>query len=163
MTDLTEKQAAFVREYLVDLNATAAYRRAGYASGDPNVHGPRLMANDRIAAAIQDAMQARSVATGVTAERVVTELARMAFFDVADIAKETITCPADIAKLPEDVRRAIVGWSWDKAGNFTLRLSPKTPSLDLLARHLGMLNDKLKLEGDGLAVALEAMRGRRRA
>ena len=41
---LTPKQQRFVEEYLVDLNSSAAARRAGY-TGDANTIGPRLLAN----------------------------------------------------------------------------------------------------------------------
>ena len=37
---LTPKQQAFVQEYLVDLNASAAYLRAGYVTNNADVHGP---------------------------------------------------------------------------------------------------------------------------
>lgn len=65
----------------------------------------------------------------------------MAFYDPADIAGANISGPQDIPNLPEDVRRAIIGWSWDKQGNFILKLSPKTPSLELLGRHLILWRD----------------------
>lgn len=47
MSKLSSKQAAFVREYLKDGNATAAARRAGYS--DPN-YGRQLMAKPNVAA-----------------------------------------------------------------------------------------------------------------
>jgi phage terminase small subunit len=78
MTDLTPKQAAFVQEYLIDLNASAAYRRAGYASGDPDVHGPRLMGNDGIKAAIDAEMGRRSNRLRLDQDEVVRGLLREA-------------------------------------------------------------------------------------
>lgn len=143
---LTPRQQCFVDEYLVDLNASQAAVRAGY-KGDPNTVGPRLLADVGIQAAIQDALHARQQRTEVTADKVVRELAAMAFYDPAVIGDAKINGPEDIKKLPEQVRRAIIGWAWDKHGNFTLKLSPKTPSLDLLARHLGMLTTKVELTG----------------
>lgn len=106
-----------------------------------------MLRKAEIQEAIQSAMKARSQRTEVTQDRVIQELAAMAFYDPADLASTPVNCPADIAKLPEAVRRAIVGWSWDKHGNFVLKLSPKTPSIDLLARHLGMLKDKVEVTG----------------
>ena len=40
---LTEKQKRFVQEYLVDLNATAAARRAGYSEKTADRIGPELL------------------------------------------------------------------------------------------------------------------------
>lgn len=144
---LTAKQRRFVDEYLIDLNATQAAIRAGYAAKTAQEQGSRLLSNVMVAKAIAAAMKARSKATGIDAERVLKEIACMAFYDVADIASAKINGPADIVKLPESVRRAIIGWGWDKAGNFTLKLSPKTPSLDQLGRHLKLFTDKVEHAG----------------
>jgi phage terminase small subunit len=144
---LTAKQQRFVDEYLVDLNATQAAIRAGYSAKAAASIGEENLRKPEIQAAIQQRMRAIQERTEVTAEKVVRELAAMAFYDPATIGDAQINGPADIKKLPEQVRRAIIGWGWDKHGNFTLKLSPKTPSLDLLARHLGMLKDKVELTG----------------
>ncbi len=57
---LTPKQARFVEEYLIDLNATAAAKRAGYSERTAYAQGQRLLKNVEIAAAIQKAQKARS-------------------------------------------------------------------------------------------------------
>lgn len=143
---LTAKQDRFVQEYLLDLNATQAAVRAGYSAATAYSAGERLLKNVEVRAAIEAAKKARSERTGVTQDRVVAELARMAFYDPAALAVE-IKGPQDIPNLPEEVRRAIVGWSWDRNGNFTLKLSPKTPSLELLGRHLGLFDADAQKQG----------------
>ena len=159
--ELTPKRAAFVREYLVDLNATQAAIRAGYSEATAHAEGHRLLRDVEVAKQIQLQMDKRAETTGVTASRVLEEIAAMAFYDPADIAGADITCPADIAKLPEKVRRAIVGWGYDKMGNFTLKLSPKTPSLDQLGRHLKLFTDKIEVEAsDALADKLAQAQAR---
>ena len=75
---LTPKQAAFVEEYLVDLNASAAYRRAGYAGNNADVNGPRLLGNDRIAEAIAKGQEERRQRTHATQDDVVRILTREA-------------------------------------------------------------------------------------
>lgn len=146
--DLTPKQAAFVREYLIDLNATQAAIRAGYSAKTAKEQAARLLSNVNAQRAIQSGVSARAEKVEVSAERVLRELCCLALYDPADIAKESVNCPADIAKLPEHVRRCIIGWSWDKMGNFVLKLSPKTPNLDLLGRHLALFKDRLELSGE---------------
>lgn len=156
MSDLTPRQERFVAEYLVDLNATQAAIRAGYSARTANREGTRLLSHAVIQEMIQKAQADRQERTEVTQDRVVLELARMAFYDAGEIASHPLAGPQDIPRLPENVRRAIVGWSWDKAGNFVVRLSPKTPSLDLLARHLGMLktvNQQLGADGKPIDAA----------
>ena len=71
---LTTKQQRFCEEYLVDLNATAAARRAGYSSRTAEQQGYQLLQIPSVQAAIEALKAARSEATGVTAEYVVERL-----------------------------------------------------------------------------------------
>lgn len=81
---MTPKQQRFVEEYLVDLNASAAARRAGYR-GDPNTIGPRLLANVGVGAAIAAAQQERSERTKIDADWVLRTLAAEKTADLAEI------------------------------------------------------------------------------
>lgn len=142
---MNEKQKRFAREYIVDLNATQAAIRAGYSPRTANEQGTRLLANAGMKAFVVALMEKREQKTEIVAERVLLEMARAAFYDPADIANQPMSGPADIAKLPEAVRRAIVGWGWDKAGNFTLKLADKLRALEMLGRHLSLFNDKVNV------------------
>lgn len=71
---LTEKQALFVAEYLVDLNATKAAIRAGYSEHTANVIGSENLAKPYIAAAIALEAQKRIVSAQISAERVLCGL-----------------------------------------------------------------------------------------
>lgn len=168
--ELTPKQQQFVVEYLVDLNATQAAIRCGYSEKTANREGSRLLSNVDIAAAVNVAMSKRSQRTELTADRVLLEIQRMAFYDplsmievVRDALPDEIAddvelsddgrvihglrSARDIKYLPEDVRRAIVGWGYDRNQNFTLKLADKSKALDQLARHLSLYNDKLEVTG----------------
>lgn len=186
MFDLTPKQARFVEEYLIDLNATQAAIRAGYSARGADTAGPRLLENPEIKAAIDAAKNERSEQTEITSERVLREIANMAFYDPAQLigaARELsdasealdgegivsidgkryaisgITSAVDILKLPEDVRRAIVGWGYDRNQNFTLKLADKSKALDQLARHLSLYKDTMELRGlEGLGDRLARAR-----
>lgn len=78
---LTAKQKTFVQEYLVDLNATAAARRAGYK--DPN-KGRQLVTKSNVSAAIQAAMQERQKRTGITQDYVLGKLKEIAEMPASD-------------------------------------------------------------------------------
>ena len=67
---LTPKQAAFVQEYLVDLNATQAAIRAGYSKATADSQASRLLTIVKVQAAIKDAKAKRAEATAITAEMV---------------------------------------------------------------------------------------------
>ena len=81
---LTPKQARFVEEYIVDLNGKQAAIRAGYSPRTAEVQSSRLLRNAKVDAAAREAMQARSRRTGITADRVVRELAELAFSNMSD-------------------------------------------------------------------------------
>lgn len=148
---LTARQARFVEEYLVDLNGTQAAIRCGYSPRAAQVQASRLLSNAIITEMVNKKMNERSQKVGVTAERVINEIARMAFYDPADIAGFVADNVTDIAKLPEDVRRAIVGWKQGEHG-LELKLADKSKALDQLARHLSIYNDKVEVKlTDGLA------------
>ena len=68
---LTPKQDTFCREYLVDLNATAAARRAGYSNGTAHVQGPRLLANVRVAERIEELQSEAAERAEVTVDEVI--------------------------------------------------------------------------------------------
>lgn len=145
---MTPKQEAFVREYLIDLNATQAAIRAGYSEKTAMEQGYQLLQNTSVAAAIKAGQEALAEQAQVTKERIVAEFCRMGFYDPASIAGQPMSGPEDIPNLPEDVRRSIVGWGWDKAGNFTLKLADKNAALVNLGRHLGMFTDKVETKGE---------------
>lgn len=71
---MTPKQEAFVREYLIDLNATQAAIRAGYSADTAYSQGQRMLKNVEVAALIQKAMDERSKRTEITSDYVLTTI-----------------------------------------------------------------------------------------
>lgn len=147
MSALSEKQAAFCREYLVDLNATKAAIRAGYSAKTAKQTGSENLSKPDIRNEIKRLIEERSKRTEITAERVLEELGRLALYDPGEIGAAGISSPRDIEKLPEDLRRAIVGWAWDRDGNFVVKLAAKTQPLDLLGQHLGLWKNRFEITG----------------
>ncbi len=92
--ELTDKEQAFVREYLVDKNAKAAAIRAGYAetTADTKAHDwVRQSESDvpknkrHVWQAVQDELQARSERVKVTADDVLRLSYEMASYDVREL------------------------------------------------------------------------------
>lgn len=73
---LTPKQERFVEEYLIDLNASAAARRAGYSEKSARDIGQQLIAKTHIQEAIAAKRSERSERTGITADEVVQMIVR---------------------------------------------------------------------------------------
>lgn len=148
---MTEKQKIFANEYLVDLNATRAYRVA-YPSVKKDETaaqaGSRMLRNVKVAAYIQERMEERQKRTEITQDRVLEELAAIAFAKATDYAevKEGQVIIKDTANLDEQQARAIAGIEEGKFG-IKVKLNDKEKALELLGRHLGMFKDKLEVSG----------------
>lgn len=85
---LTAKQARFVQEYLIDLNATQAALRAGYSAKTAEQLGYQLLQKTSVQARISEAQKERSERTGIDAAWVLTRLATEANADLADLYDE---------------------------------------------------------------------------
>jgi phage terminase small subunit len=144
LTKLTHKQQRFVEEYLIDLNATQAATRAKYSKKTAFRMGAENLQKPAIMNAIQEAMARRSARTTVTADRVVLELARIAFVDptiVIDFATGTVR-----RDLSEDDRAVLAGVKVKDGDTFTereVKLCDKLRALEMLGKHLCMFTDNI--------------------
>lgn len=155
MSKLTPKQARFVEEYLVDLNATVSAERAGYK--EPNKQGPRLLVNVGIQREVERALTRRSKRTEINQERVLKELARIAHFDPRRIFDEHGNF-RDVKDLDDDVAACIAGVEVvrdtvknDQGAVVTtetvkLKFWNKVSAVDLAMKHLGLLIDRKKID-----------------
>lgn len=85
---MTKKQNRFVEEYLIDLNATQAAIRAGYSVNTAQQMGSENLSKPVIQTAIAKAMAERSKRTGVNQDRIVLELAKLAFVNMTDVVNK---------------------------------------------------------------------------
>lgn len=165
---MTEKQKIFTDEYLIDLNATRAYKVAyPRVKNDETAAAAaaRLLKNVKVVTYIEKRMQDRQKRTEVTQDRVIEELAAIAFAratDFAQIVNGNVVL-TDTADLTESQIKAIAGIKEGKFG-IELKLNDKEKALELLGRHLGMFKDKLEVSGldeekNKLDDILQQMRG----
>lgn len=75
---LTEKQRRFIDEYLIDLNATAAAKRAGYSEKNADKIGPQLLGKTRIAQELAGRLKKRQERTEITQDWVIEKLKDLA-------------------------------------------------------------------------------------
>jgi hypothetical protein len=83
--NLTQREHRFVEEYLVDLNATAAYARAGNKPDPKGGLAARLLRSERVRIAVDEAIAQRSERVQIDQDRVLLELARIAFVDFREL------------------------------------------------------------------------------
>lgn len=165
--ELTARQQAFVQEYLIDLNATQAAIRAGYSPSSAGESGCENLTNSKIKDEIDKAIAERSKRTGITADRVLRELARIAFSDTTRAV--SVNSRGSVELMPTDLLsdddRACISeiseTTTKDGGTIKLKFYDKLRALDILAKHLKLTNDTLTLEaGDSLAQAMLAARER---
>nr|DAN48034.1 MAG TPA: Terminase small subunit [Caudoviricetes sp.] len=151
----------FVDEWLIDFNGKQAAIRAGYSAKTAEATAARLLRNVKVQAEISRRQKDLQRRTEISQDRVVKELARIAFADATDYAcVETLTyenedgtvspvqivSPKDTDTLSDDQRAAIAGIKHG-ANGIEVKLHDKIKALELLGRHIGMFNDKLSLSG----------------
>ncbi len=151
MPKLTDKQAQFVKEYLIDLNATQAAIRAGYSKDTANVIACENLSKPYLQAAIQKEMDKRAKRTEITQDRVLQELATIGFLDIRRAFDDEGNI-IPIKDMPEDVARAIGGLDYmafgddEKGVTSKIKLIDKKGSLELMGRHLKMFTDKVEVD-----------------
>jgi len=149
---VTDKQKRFCEEYLIDLNATQAAIRAGYSPKTAKDIGAENLAKPNIRARIDEALAARSCRTGVNADRVIRELARIAFVNppnVVDTKNATVLEGAseDDTAAIASVKVKIVQGDFDSVER-EVKFADKLKALELLGKHLGMFTENINLTAD---------------
>lgn len=173
VANITEKQKRFVDEYLIDLNATRAYKAAYPSVKKDEVAASaavRLLRNVKVQAYMKERQKKIQERTEITQDRVILELARIAFSNGSDFAK-VVTKPrkrmvwndqtqeyeekeieeqfvelVDTDTLPVDKRAAIAAIKEGKYG-IEVASCDKVKALELIGKHLGMFKDKVEISG----------------
>ncbi len=143
MRKLTSKESAFISEYLKDLNATQAAIRAGYSEKTAGSIGNENLNKPEIQTELFKHLEARAKKAGISQERIVLELARIAFSNMKGFARwdangiglresdelsdEESACVQEISEVVND-----------RGGRSKLKLYDKIKALELLGKHIGM-------------------------
>lgn len=168
MAKLTPKQKIFADEYLVDLNATRAYK-AAYPSCKKeetiNAAASRMLRNVKVKEHIDKRMKDREKRTEVTQDKVLKELAKIGFADIKDyleyktaktvvehdengepvIDYQQIVNVIDSKEVDTSVIQEV---SIGKDGTFKFKLYDKQKALVDIGKHLGMFTDKVEVKGN---------------
>lgn len=150
---LTPRQTQFVREYLVDLNATQAAIRAGYSPRTARRQASDLLAKPDIAAAVQAGQAARAERVQFSADEVLRELAILLRSDVRQFAVGNDGALMLAEGAPDDAWRAVASVKHkileipQKDGDpmfrreIEFRLWDKNAAIEKAMKHLGLLKD----------------------
>lgn len=152
---MTDKQKIFCDEYLIDMNATRAYKVA-YPSCKKDktarANSSRLIANANIQEYLDKRRKDRERRTEITQDMVLKELAKIAFLDIRkmyddkgnlkyihDIDDSTAGAITSIESIEEF---AGYGENREQIGyNKKVKMSDKAKALELIGKHLGMFKE----------------------
>lgn len=161
---LAPKRRKFVREYVKSLNGTRAAIKAGYSPKSAAQEANRLLSNAQIRAAIAKAEARQISRSDITADRVLREVARLAYFDIGALVAADGR-PIPVQKLPADVRACIASIEFIprrlpglKPGDpdiveyvHKIKAHDKNPNLERLMRHLQLLGSDTEPPADAYA------------
>lgn len=152
---LNLQQAKFLKEYLKSGNATDAAIRAGYSADSAAVTGARLLRKANIQAAVQKSLNKLEI----SAENVLTELAKLAFSNMGDyvepneagtqlvpnfknLSREQMAC---IQEIKVDETGGQGDGKRERVQRTTFKLADKGLNLERLGRHLKLFTDKIEV------------------
>jgi phage terminase small subunit len=170
----------FAREYLADLNGKRAAFAAGYSKRSAEVTASRLLKKTRVRKLIRKLMNRRAEKLELNAEKVLRELARLAFANMIDYIEigQDGAARVKLSRVDREKGAAIQEVTVDEYAERTgrtpdgkptfetvkrikLRLADKGQNLERLGRHLKLFTDKVELTGiESLAESIEKARKR---
>jgi phage terminase small subunit len=172
--ELNKRQEIFVAAYCVKLDAKAAAIKAGYSKKTAASQGSQLLNNPKISAAIAKKTGKVCGNLEITQERVLAEIAKLAFFDPRKLF-ESDGSPKQLHELDDETAMAVAGFefvelfegSGDEKHAFGLlkkyKLTDKRGSLELLGRYLKLFTDKTEHSGEITMLAETIAEARKRA
>ena len=151
MARLSDRDRRFADEYMIDFDAKNAAIRAGYSpktAKDASMWiDPEHPKKPAVREEIERRMARASRRTGITADRILEELARIAFADITDVVDSD-------GKMLDEIERvdsaAIMSVRVKRGDDYTereVRMYDKTRALELLGKRLGMFRENVKIDG----------------
>ncbi len=151
---LTDRQKRFVDEYLVDLNGSAAARRAGYSTHTAGRLAQDLLAKRHIAELIAKRQRDLQRRVGVTQEQVVNELVRIAFGDQRRVVSwgpdgVVLRRSDDLTDDEAAAVAEVAQTTTQGGGSLRIKAHDKVRALELLGKHLGLFEADNRRQVDG--------------
>ncbi|MFX4209292.1 terminase small subunit [Aliarcobacter butzleri] len=160
--ELKAQYKQFAEEFIKDFNATQAAIRTGYSVKTANRQGSRLLSNVDIQKYISELKDNATKRNDITVDRVLQELANIAFLDIGEFYSEDGTLK-NIKQISETARRAIQSITTKEEQGATIengeikpqifnvnniKSADKLKALELLGRYLAMFTDKVEISVD---------------
>ena len=160
---LTDKQEAFCRQYIIDLNASKAAVRAGYSERTAGAIGSENLTKPEIQARITELREEAMKRAELTADMIIEELRSLGFWNIQDFLNQDNSI-TDLVDLPRDTTRPIVGIKVKQSFipqedsepirevTTELKLVDKRGALVDLGKHLGIFKADNEQKGETIVV-----------
>lgn len=164
---LSDQQEAYCLAIVAGMSQIDAYRHSHPAARkwqDQAVYPKAsvLSANDKVKVRIGNLLKKAAEKNDVTAERIIKEIALIAFGRKKDLMKwgpeglkliDSDTLTDDQAALVSEIKETVTS----AGGTLSLKTHDKVKALELLGRHVGLFSDKLEVTGkDGGPIRTKA-------
>lgn len=157
IADMTDKEISFCRFYVDHFNASKAARQAGYSEHSAGIIGHENLKKPKIQRYKEYLVKHMLDDAEISPERILRELAKVAFYDPADLYDDEGKL-LHVKDLPPDVRAAITQVEHDTVGkvgedkvqiiNTKYRLDSRKAYVELLGKYQKMFAERRILEGD---------------
>ena len=151
---LTEKQKVFCREYLVDLNATQAYIRAGYSENGASESSCRLLSNVKVQEFIKDKLKEREKRTNINADDLLQywhDLTYTPMDEMFDQGPDGTFIPKSFSGMTARAKRCVSEmksqFAADGTGWQSIKRLDQIKASEMLGKSLGLFKDKLEVSG----------------
>lgn len=140
---LTNKQRLFIREYLIDMNASAAARRAGYSKKTSRQIGIENLTKPAIQQEIRNSINTKTDKLEISIDKTLTRLMQGQEFDVRKMYHPNgkLKKPHE---LDDDTARAVVGIKYDAKGNLEYKIIDVKGCCELIGKYQGLFAETVK-------------------
>lgn len=146
---LTAQQERFCREYIIDYHGTNAATRAGYSERSAHVTASRLLKNAKVLARVRELQGEQAERLCITADRVMMELAKVAFVDPGRLIDlNTGKVRADAGPNERASIASVRVKHGDGLSEYETKTYDKIKALELIGKRLGLFTDNVNLAGD---------------
>lgn len=141
---LTPRQKAFVAEYIIDKNASAAAVRAGYSPAGAASSSYHLMNNPEVRHLIDLTLGLLAERAMCTAETVIAEISKVAFasvqhfYDAGGNLLNVADIDPDVAATIASIETEHIGGDEGMVTVKKVKLLDKVKALDMLAKHFNL-------------------------
>lgn len=157
---MTEKQKRFADEYIIDLNATRAYKVAYpnvKSDETARVNSSRLLTNANVKAYVEEKLQEISDSKIADAKEVMEYLSSVMRREHKEFV--VVTCKTRTSDYDDNGKKRIIDTEEPRLVEIPAKLSDANKAAELLGKRYSLFTDKLQVDGTSVVQILDNIPG----